>query len=461
MSGLSTGLPRLSRHDRIAAPVRHVHLGLGAFFRAHQADYTDRCPDAEAWGIAAFAGRRPVLATELAAQDGLYTLVRRYEQDDLRVVRSVRRAHAASERAAWRAYFESPEVAVVTLTVTEAGYPLAPDGTVDLGRSDVRADLAALRSGDMDRTTTVPGRILSGLVARQRADAGPMSIVPCDNLPGNGAVLGRLLGELATLVGGALPQWLAESVATVSCLVDRITPATTDQDVHTVAAAASYWDACPVVTEPYSEWVLGGDFRAPRPAWERAGAVITADLRPYEERKLWLLNGAHSLLAYAGSARGHQTVAQAMDDAVVRSWVEQWWDEAGEYLAFPAEQVARYRADVASRFTNPRIAHSLAQIAADGSRKLPVRILPVLGRERAANRMPLGAVRALAGWVAYLHGAGPPVVDPVADQLRTDSAGESLPGRARRTLAVLDPALVDDGELLNTLVDMAAELEHR
>ena len=186
-----------------------------------------------------------------------------------------------------------------------------------------------------------------------------------------------------------------------------------------------------MVTEPFSEWVLSGRFAGGRPRWEDAGATFTDDIAPFEERKLWLLNGGHSLLAYAGSARGHETVADAVADATCRGWLETWWDEASAHLTLPAEDLARYREALLERFANPRMRHLLAQIAADGSQKLPIRILPVLRAERSAGRMPEGAVRVLAAWIGHLRGSGAPVVDPRADELVALAAGP-LPQAARR-----------------------------
>ena len=416
------------RRTTAAPPVRMVHLGLGSFSRAHQAWYTDRAGDD--WGIAAFSGRRPGLARALAAQDGLYTLITRGAGgDDFSVVRSVVRAHAADEQDAWLRYLGSPDVRVVTVTVTEAGYGTGPDGA--------------------------PARLLAGLRARRAADAGPVTLVPCDNLPGNGAVLGAALQRAAAATDPAMAGWLQEQVSVATTVVDRITPEPTDDDRRAVLAGTGVDDRCPVATEPFSEWVLAGRFPGGRPAWETAGAVLTADVTPFEDRKLWLLNGAHSLLAYAGPLRGWTTVAEAVADPVCSAWVQEWWDTCAPHLDLPADDVARYRAALLERFADPRIRHSLAQIAADGSQKLPVRLLPVLRRERASGRLPLPAVRLLAAWLLHLGGGSTPVRDVRADELRP------LAGSVPRVLAALDPALADDRDLAAAVADCAAELSGR
>jgi len=455
---VSPALSRRAGLGRAAAPVRHVHLGLGSFFRAHQAWYTDRSPDAAEWGIAGFTGRSAGLATRLTAQDGLYTLVTRgVDRDEYAVVGSLSRAHAADDAPAWQAYLASPHTSLVSLTVTEAAYLRAATGGLDVSRSDVQADIASLRSDMRGPAVTVPGRIVAGLAARRQADAGPLTLLSCDNPPDNGAVLARMVGDLAAMVDPALAAWIGESVSSVSTMVDRITPATTAGDIATVRRDTGRLDQCPVVTEPYSEWVLCGTFAAGRPAWD--AAVVTADLAPYEQRKLWLLNGAHSLLAYAGASRGHRTVSAAMTDDSVLLWVDEWWDEASRHLPFAPAELTKYRDALLARFGNTRIEHRLGQIAADGSQKLPARVLPVLRLERSSGSMPVGAVRVLAGWVVHLRGHGVPVVDAAATTLAAGLSGVALRDAARRALATLDPCLPDDPDLLDAVVAVADQLE--
>ena len=410
--------------------VRIVHLGLGGFFRAHQAWYTGAAPDAGGWGIAAFTGRSPALADALTAQDGRYTLiVRGPHEDRFEVQTAVRAALPGSDLAAWRSWVARPEVAVLTLTVTEAAY--RGDGTA--------ADVPALRTGGP--VITVPGRLVAGLAARRAAGAGPIAVMSCDNLPGNGEVTARVVRELAAAADPALDAWIGDQVSFVTTMVDRITPRTTPADV----AAVDWPDAAPVVTEPFTEWVLSDEFPAGRPAWEVPGARFVADVVPHETRKLLLLNGGHSLLAYAGSARGHTTVAEAVADPECRRWLQEWWDEASRHVPLPAAELTAYRAALLDRFANPRIRHTLAQIASDGSQKLPVRVLPVLRAERAAGRLPAGAVRVLAAWIAHLRGAGAPVTDAAAGPY-LDRAGS-----ARDVLALLAPDLAGDEELIKAL----------
>ncbi|PRY20553.1 mannitol dehydrogenase family protein [Pseudosporangium ferrugineum] len=443
---------RLSRTAG-APPVRIVHLGLGNFFRAHQAWYTAAAPDAAEWGIAAFTGRSAGLADALSGQGGLYTLVvRGPDGDACEVVGSVVAAHPGTGLAPWYDYLTRPEVSIVTLTVTEAAYLRGPDGGLDVSHPGLRADLAALRADPRASVTTVPARLVAGLAARRAAGAGPLTVVSCDNLPDNGAAAARVVTDLAALLGPGLAEWIRDTIPFATTMVDRITPATTEDDARAVEELTGWSDAAPVVTEPYTEWVLSGEFPGGRPAWDAAGALFVPDVTPYERRKLWLLNGGHSLLAYAGSARGHETVAQAVADPRCRSWLEQWWDEASRHLTLPPGEIAAYRGALIERWSNPRIQHRLAQIAADGSQKLPVRILPTVRAERAAGRMPGGAVRAVTAWIAHLRGAGAPVRDAAADAVRDAAAGPPAEA-ARRVLTLLGPDLAADDALVAAVTD--------
>lgn len=355
-----------------------VHLGIGAFARAHLAWYTHRV-SGETWGITAFTGRSASAAEALSAQDCRYTLVTRAaDGDGAEVVDTVVAAHAGSDDTAWRRVVASPETTVVTLTVTEAGY---------------RADSA------------VPARLVDGLAARRAAGGGRIALVSLDNLTHNGEVLRDAV--LGATDDPALRSWIESTVVFPSSMVDRITPATTHDDVAALAdlPGALPGDRVPVITEPFAEWVLEDVFDdIDRPAWETAGVRLVPDVTPYEQRKLWLLNGSHSLLAYLGLLLGHETVASAMDDPRCRSAVEQLWDEAAAELPLPADEVTAARAALVERFANPRIRHTLRQIAAGGSQKLPVRVVDVLRRrlerDPEAGVGP-GAATLLAAW--WLH----------------------------------------------------------
>ncbi|MBT2250298.1 mannitol dehydrogenase family protein [Arthrobacter sp. BHU FT2] len=436
LAGGEPAVPQLSRTLRPTpkAPVRIVHLGLGAFHRSHQAWYTQRAGDAGEWGIAAFSGRRPDTAETVAAQDGLFTLVQRSgDGDEFELVGSIVEAVDGVDLQRLKELVASPQTAVVTLTITEAAY--------------------ALDRGQRPESTPL-GRLVLALAARREAGAGPLAVVCCDNLAHNGEVTRNAVLALAawpTDQGGpfaGLADWIDANVSFVSTSVDRITPRTTPEDLGLVTDVCGYRDEAAVVTEPFRNWVLSGDFPAGRPRWEDAGAVFVDDIEPYENRKLWLLNGAHSILAYSGLFRGHRTVAEALSDPVCKDAVEEFWDEAARHL--PASLgIPEYRAALLERFGNGRIAHHLAQIATDGTTKLRMRALPVLTAERTAGRSGDGATRMIAAWLAYLSSAAG-VQDPLATDITTANTLKGA-NRTAALLALLDPDLAADTDLIARL----------
>lgn len=438
-----------------------VHLGLGNFFRSHQAWYTDCCAgedERDRWGYAAFAGRRGALVEALRAQGGRYTLIcRGPEHDELRVVRALRRPYHADDHQAWLHSFRAPELAVVTVTVTEAGYGTDADGALDLSRPDVAADVVRLRSDPTAAAHSVAGRLAAGLAARWKAGGGPVALVPCDNMAHNDLVLRQAVGTLCEHVDHDLAAWVAASTTVVGTVVDRITPHAGFADTDAVGRGTQWRDRCPVVAEPYAQWVLQGAFPAGRPRWEDAGAVFVDDVTPYADRKLWMLNGAHSLLAYAGSIWGHRTLPDAAEDSRCRTWVESWWDVAADHLGQDDGAIASYRAELWDRFGNRRLSDTLARVAADGSQKLPVRVLPVLRAERAAGRLAEGATRVLAAWLCHLRGAGAPVDDVRAGDVVPLAVGPLRPA-ARRVLGWLDPALGEDTRVVDAVVAQCDEL---
>ncbi|CAM3708245.1 mannitol dehydrogenase family protein [Occultella aeris] len=458
-----TATPRLSRSlpdTPASAPVRIVHLGVGNFHRAHQAWYTHHASDAAEWGIAAFTGRRPDQAEALSPQDGLYTLVvRGREGDSYELIGSLSAVHAASEQDAYLGYLADPDLAIVTMTVTEHGYVRGEGDHLDARRPEVLADISALREDPRSPVATMPAKLVAGLLARRAAGAGPLTILSCDNLPENGSVTRTLVTELAALVDESLVDWTEANVDFATSMVDRITPATTADDRTHVAAERGYDDASPVPTEPFSEWVMSGAFPAGRPRWEDAGAKVVDDVAPHERRKLWLLNGSHSQLAYVGSVRGHTTIDQAIADPRCLAWVEQFWDEAQANLGLPDEDVSAYRAALKDRYRNVRVRHLLAQIANDGSQKLPVRTLPTLNAERAAGRVPVGAATTLAGWVLHLRGVGAPVKDPGAGPAQEAANAGDLVDVVPAVLNTLQADLGADADLVAAVVAQAAAIQ--
>lgn len=357
--------------DLDTPPARIVHLGLGNFHRAHQAWYTELAVDRAEWGIAAFSVRGPGLAERLTAQDGVYSLIERGpEADEVSVIGSLVEAHGG-DSPRFVELLASPETAVVTLTITEGGY--AFDGAT--------APLAL-------------SRLARGLEGRRRAGAGPIALVSCDNLPANAAVLRHALQRLDPA--------LDETVSFVSTSVDRITPRLTEAERHQLRDASGWDDAAPVVTEPFTDWVLEGAFPGGRPQWQTAGARFVDDVEPFERRKLWLLNGAHTILAASGPGRGHQTVAAAFADPYCAALVTGFWDEAARHLTNPGLDIPSYLEQLRRRFANPRIAHRLTDITDQAPAKVRVRLLPVLQAELTAGRSGAATLRALADDPALL-----------------------------------------------------------
>jgi fructuronate reductase len=453
---LSRSLPDMPS----AAPVRMVHIGVGNFHRAHQAWYTAHSPDADEWGYAAFTGRSARMVDALAPQDGLYTLITRSaEGDTFELIGTLSAVHAAAEHDTYLDYLSRPEVAVVTITVTEAGYLRGADGHLDAGRDVVVADLDVLRTNPRKQVGSLPARLVAGLLARRAAGAEALTILSCDNLPENGPVTQTVVTDFAALVDETLPDWIESHVDFATSMVDRITPATTDEDRALVEKECGYVDASPVPTEPFNEWVISGGFPAGRPRWEEAGAKLVDDVEPFERRKLWLLNGSHSMLAYAGSIRGYATIDEAIADPNCRSWVEAFWDEASRYLTLPASDIADYRAALLTRFSNPRVRHQLAQIAPDGSIKLRVRTLPTVRAERAAGRVPIGCATTIAAWVLHLRGLGAPIKDPGAGPAQKAANSGVLQEAVPAVLDVVEPGLGGDRDFVDAVIRQAGAIQ--
>ena len=403
---------RLTRADgRAKAPVRIVHLGLGNFFRAHTCWYTEHAPDADRWGIAAFSGRTATHVEDLRAQGEVYALLVQGARCSAEIVSTLSAVHTAQELQAWRGYFAREEVCLVTSSITEGGYLRDAAGNLDLAHESVRSDAASLRQDPLGVVATAPGKFVAGLLARRAAGAGPIAFLPCDNVVSSGAMARAVVTQMAEAVDPSLAEWIADNVSFVSAMVDRITPGQTPADLARFTEMTGYDDPALVVTEPFSEWVLEGRFEVARPAWELAGAQLVDDIVPFEHRKLWLLNGAHSLMAYVGPLLGHQSVQQAIADPRIAQWVSQWWDQAAPYLPLPQSDLLSYRQALLERFSNPAMKDVLSRIAADGSQKIPIRFLTVVRSELAAGRVPEAGLRVVAGWIWHLRGASSPVND--------------------------------------------------
>lgn len=461
-----------------SAPVRLVHLGLGAFHRAHQVWFTQHAEadmDHPQWGYASFTGRGPRMADLLAPQDGLYTLVTRSEEGDSpEIVSSLVEARPAADLPRLLQLMADPAVAVVTLTITEAGYHLAESGALDTADADVASDLKALASlaasslddahatdsaADVPALRTAAGRIVAGLAARRGAEAGGMAIMSCDNIADNGALTRASVLGMAEAADPELARWIAAEVTFPSTSIDRITPATEDSLLFDVAKQTGFADHAPVVTEPFASWIIEGEFPAGRPEWERAGVEFVADIEQFERRKLWLLNGSHSLMAYLGQLRGHATVADAIADPEIRDRVEALWDAAAHHLTADGLGVPAYREALIERFENPRIVHNLAQIAIDGATKQRMRAVPILKAELAAGRDGDGAAASIAAWAAFVLANGGTVTDTRAEEIAAaaGSGAEAGTDPVRALVAVLDESLAADDAVVERIRAFADE----
>lgn len=390
-----------------------MHLGVGNFHRAHQAVYVDECLASDGtWGIRGVSLRRPDMRDALAPQDGLYTLaVKDGTTTQPRIVGSILDILVATENVEpVLAVMADPATRIVTLTVTEKGYCHDPaTGDLDPENAAVKADISR-----PDRPSTVPGLLVEALRRRRGSDIAPFTVLSCDNLPANGKTLGRIVGQYAALTDGALSDWIAGHVAFPSSMVDRIVPATSDADRAEIAVLTGLDDAWPVVTEPFSQWVIEDRFPAGRPDLAAAGAELVTDVAPFERMKLRMLNGAHSTLAYFSQLLGHETVADAMADDALARLIAQVMDEAAATLDLPASDLARYGDALRTRFRNPALKHRTAQIAMDGSQKIPQRLLGSIADAHAAGRPWDGLASGVAAWIAFLRRGA--VDDPMAER---------------------------------------------
>jgi len=408
-------------YDPAQVGIGIVHLGLGAFHRAHQAVYADDVLAADPrWGICGVSLKTPRVTAPLAAQQGLYTLLLRDTRDvKARVVGSLRATlFAGADTGQVVARLADPAIKVVTLTVTEKGYCHDPaSGELNFAHPDIAHDLA-----HPAQPVSVVGLLAAGLAARHAHGAGgAVNIVCCDNLPHNGRVLRGLVQAFGQRAYPGLGGWIADHAAFPDTMVDRIVPATTPADLADAQRLLGVADAAPVVAESYIQWVLEDRFSAPRPPWERAGAQIVADVAPFETMKLRLLNGSHSTLAYLGALLGHEFIWEAASDPDLAPLVErQMADEIIPTLTPPAGvDLAAYGARLMQRFRNSALPHRTRQVAMDGSQKLPQRLLGTVRDRLAANAPFADLAFAIAGWIRYASGtdeAGRPieVADPLA-----------------------------------------------
>jgi len=385
-----------------------VHFGIGAFHRAHQADFTDACnrDGGPAWRITGVSMRSAAVAEQLNPQDGLYTLtIRSGEGNHTRVIGSVEKVLVAGpDREAVVHQIASPDCHLVTFTVTEKGYCRTSDGSLDLA-------LAA------DGFYPIVCEALS-----RRRDAGlpGLSLLSCDNLSGNGKQLGRLMREWIDAKAPDLHEWFAAHCTTPDSMVDRIVPAPSPADLDDLEQRIGLRDEGAIFTEAFSQWVIEDDFAGPRPAWDNQGVQIVDDVAPYEAAKLRMLNGAHSFLAYTGLDRGHTYVHEAIADAQLRPLVQRLMlgEAAPRITAGEGQDLAAYAGQLIARFENPALNHRLDQIAMDGSQKIGQRWLDVLAEMQGSGTMCEAILTGIAHWLHHVSGRTRPVDDPRADALQ-------------------------------------------
>ena len=441
-------------YDRAAVKIGVVHLGIGAFHRAHQAVVFDdalRSGDLR-WGILGVSLRSPGVRDQLNPQDGLYSVVvRDGVSDRTRIIGAVQGVLLAPEDpAAVVAAMASPDVHMVSLTVTEKGYRLDPaSGGLLIEDADVAADLA-----DLSRPRTAPGFLVAALGQRHRVGLPPFTVVSCDNLPHNGARVRSAVLAMAEAHDRALAEWIAAEGAFPQTMVDRIVPATTPDDIDAQAATLGVHDEGMVKTEPFTQWVVEDRFAGPRPDFAALGVQLTADVAPWEDAKLRLLNGAHSSIAYLGGLAGREFVHQVVAIPPFKAFVERLWDEAEKTLnPPPGLDIPTYRIDLMARFSNPSLQHRTRQIAMDGSQKLPQRLLATIAARLDAHQSIDALALGVAGWIKWLDGVTETgetyaVDDPLAAALADALSGAtSAEARVRAVCGlsqIVPPRLADD-----------------
>ncbi|MEP2682099.1 MAG: mannitol dehydrogenase family protein [Sulfitobacter sp.] len=425
--------PRLQRPTDPRPKTGIVHLGLGAFFRAFGAQITSDAMTASGgdWGIVGVSLRSSDLRDALRDQGWAYTAVSvGAEAETPRVIEILNDVLVAPQNpAAVLKAMADADVHIVTLTVTEKGYCHIPaTGKLDRCHPDIAHDLAS------QLPKSAIGYIVRALAKRMRAGAPAFTVMSCDNLPQNGRLLRGLVLEFAALVDPELQHWIAENARFPCTMVDRITPATTQDDIARIAALTGCYDAAPVVHEPFAQWVIEDSFVADaRPDWTAAGAELVPDVAFHEEMKLRMLNGAHSALAYTGYLAGYQTISETVADPVFERFVHGLWDEIMPTVKAPAGvDLSDYATSLFARFANPNIRHRTWQIAMDGSQKLPQRLLGTMGDAHKSGRDTPLMCLAVAAWMFYVRGVDEAgnaidVRDPLAGELDALTAAADGP----------------------------------
>ncbi|WP_395622930.1 mannitol dehydrogenase family protein [Sphingomonas daechungensis] len=375
--------------DRRALKPGVVHVGIGAFHRAHQAPVFQALAERGdlRWGVVGASLRSPAVRDTLVPQDCLYTLAVDDGADrEISLVSVVRDVIVAPEDPARLVEaIAAPETAIVTVTVTEKGYDLP------------RATLTSPK--------TMPEHLAAGLQARRARGLGPLTIISCDNLAGNGSKLRALVREAANANDPALGEWIEQECAFPATMVDRIVPATSEPDIERISAELSVVDRGTVRTEAFWQWVIEDRFAGERPDFESVGVQVTEDIASWEQAKLRLLNGAHSAMAYLGALAGIETVDRFVAEGWGRALVELLWDEVQPTLS-PSSEIdpAAYRDSLMVRFRNASLGHRLMQIAMDGSQKLPQRLVTPAVELIDRGNQPSAIALVIAAWMHFQSG---------------------------------------------------------
>jgi fructuronate reductase len=402
-----------------------VHLGIGNFHRAHEAVYTEEAMLAAGgdWAICGVTLQGDVTKRDaLMAQDGLYSVVERGLQGvKTIVIRALREVLALPhDRGRLFELLADANVRIVSLTVTEKGYCRdAKTGDVDLGHPGIAHDLE--HPGE---PATVPGILVAALRTRRDAGIAPFTVLSCDNLSHNGAALRQVVCSHARMLDEALASWIEREVAFPSTMVDRIVPSTTNADRDAAAAALELRDEAPVPCEPFRQWVIEDRFPAGRPAWERVGAQLVDDVMPFELAKLRMLNGTHSTLAYLSMLVGFATIDEAISFGPLRTLIHSMMtQEIAPTLSVPVSfDLMAYRDALLERYANPALKHRCAQIAMDGSQKIPPRLLATIGARLERGQPILRLALGVAAWFIFLRGRADDgttfaISDPLASRL--------------------------------------------
>ncbi|WP_130620656.1 mannitol dehydrogenase family protein [Dyella amyloliquefaciens] len=429
---IESSTPRLSSQalDQLPATVQRpayaregvnigvVHIGAGAFHRAHQAvAIDDLLADHPDWAICGVSLHSSDARDAMRPQDGLYTLALLGEESRLRIIGSIREwLCARDESAAVLARLADPAVKLVTLTITEKGYCLAGQD-LDLAHPDIEHDLAS-----PDEPRSAIGYLVAGLRARYQQGIAPYTVLSCDNLADNGHRLRRALLQYARIVDTALASWIDAQAAFPCSMVDSITPATDDALRERVRHELGLVDAWPIQRETYTQWVVEDHFCNDRPPLELAGVTLSSDIAGYDRAKLRLLNGAHSTLAYLGSLMEIDSVGDAMAEPALAAFVERLMREhIAPVIALPQGlDAGAYIDAILQRFRNPSIRHRLSQIAWDGSQKLPVRLLSTIGEALRQQRTIAPLCVPIAAWMHFVRRQahrGVALVDPLNEVL--------------------------------------------